>query len=98
MYYRTKEGRFKKSMHNGKRQAPGKGPDARGSDPGAAETGSYDAEMVEHVRMVTSLFEGRPVSRREVLEMLEREAKRQQGIGGAEKTTYRARDRTEDSS
>lgn len=94
MYYRTKEGRFKKSMHNGKRK---RRESSEPSRPGAQAVG-YDAAMVEHVRMVTSLFEGRKVSRREVLEMLEREKKRQQGIGGGEKTEYRARDLNENSS
>jgi len=85
-------------MQNGKRQRCGKESAAAPGAAAAASVGRYDEKMVEHVRMVTSLFEGRKVSRQEVLEMLAREAKRQQGIGGDEKTEYRARDLTEDSS
>ena len=88
-------------MHNGKRKRMGKpgtvGEDATQRRAGALG-GPYDAAMVEHVRLVTSLFEGRKVSRQEVLAMLEREEKRQQGIGGGAQTAYRARDRTENSS
>jgi hypothetical protein len=90
-YYRTQQGRFKKSMHNGNRKRKG---NSRAEPP----TAPYDEAMIEHVRMATSLFEGRKVSRQEVLAMLEREKKRQQGIGGSEKTEYRAGDLTEDSS
>lgn len=58
----------------------------------------HDEAILEHVRMVTSLIEGRKVSRQEVLEMLEREEKRQQGIHKKEEPGYPARERTENSS
>ena len=66
-YYRGEAGRIKKAIQNDKRKAArtptGAEPDytARGHGP-----------MVEHVRMVVSLIEGRRVSRQEVLEMLAR--------------------------
>jgi hypothetical protein len=84
-------------MQNGKRERRAKKP-AAPQGPAGASGVSYDEKMLEHVRMMTSLFEGRKVSRREVLEMLAREEKRQQGIGGGEKIEYRTRDLNEDSS
>jgi hypothetical protein len=68
------------------------------TDPAAAPVAGYSEKMIEHVRMATSLFEGRKVSRQEVLDMLEREKKRQQGMEGGEKTEYRTRELTDDSS
>jgi len=99
-YYRTEQGRGKKSMQNGKRQqrrATGNG----GKDVVAEQEQAEgdNAQMVEHVRMVTSLLEGRKVSRQEVLKMLARaKEKRQHSIGGDENTEYRARDQNKDSS
>lgn len=63
----------------------------------AAESG-YDEKMVEHIRMATSLFEGRKVSREEVLEMLADEEKRQLRIGDEEGRDYGAGERSENSS
>jgi len=37
-----------------------------------SEPGGWPEPMLEHVQMVSSLIEGRRVSRREILEMLER--------------------------
>jgi hypothetical protein len=98
-YYRTPEGRFKKSMQNGKRKGKGQpkkeGPTRRLAP---VPAGGYDEAMLDHVRMVTSLIEGRKVSRQEVLEMLAREEKRQQGIHTEEDADYPAHERTENSS
>jgi hypothetical protein len=69
-YYRGKEGQIKKRIQNGRRRAAG-----RPTDPPkvrSGESGGWPEPMLEHVRMVSSLIEGRRVSRREVLEMLER--------------------------
>ena len=57
--------------------------------PGEVEAGepAFDEDMVEHVQMVTSLLEGREVSREEVLEMLKRKW-RQRSIGGDEESGY----------
>ena len=89
-------------MHNGqrkRREKPGAAGEASAfTGAGAPLAGGYDEAMIEHVRMVTSLFEGRKVSRPEVLKMLEREEKRQQGIPKEKRTEYLARELTEDSS
>ncbi len=58
----------------------------------------YDEKMVEHVRMATSMFEGRKVSLQEVLEMLAAEKKRQLSIGEGGKVDYGVRDLNENSS
>jgi hypothetical protein len=75
-YYRDPKGKKKKSDLNQRR-----GPKASAVRP---QTGpprvpvpknrpaKWNPAMVEHVRMVTSLIEGRRVSRRQVLAMLER--------------------------
>jgi hypothetical protein len=73
-YYGTAAGKEKKARLNGKRRRPGD----PASEPGraSATTGSggteFDAGIVEHVRVVTSLIEGFAVSREDVLGMLER--------------------------
>lgn len=70
-YYRTPEGRQKKRIQNGKRrQKGGRAPDAPGEP--KAGTGELNAQIVDHVRMVASLIEGRWVSRDEILKMLAR--------------------------
>ena len=66
-YYRDPQGRKKKSDLNQRRAkttAPGPAP-----EPGSAP---WNEAMVEHVRMVSSLIEGRWVSRQEILELLAR--------------------------
>lgn len=50
----------------------------------------FDAGMVEHVRMVTSLIEGRRVSREEILQMLKRTL-RQHRIGREKRIDYLVR-------
>lgn len=86
-------------MQNGKRKRPRvakrKDEQSRRAAPSAAE---YDEAILDHVCMVTSLIEGRKVSRQEVLGMLEREEKRQQGIRTEEDPDYPARELTENSS
>lgn len=67
-------------------------------DPAGEPVAGYSEKMIEHIRMSTSLFEGRQVSRQEVLNMLEREKMRQQGMGEEEKTPYCTRELTDDSS
>lgn len=70
-YYRTKEGRQKKRVQNGKRrQKGGRAPDTPGEPKAGA--GELKAQIVEHVRMAASLIEGRRVSREEILKMLAR--------------------------
>jgi hypothetical protein len=93
-YYRTKEGKYKKKAHNGrrKRQERTLEPDSRKkpeeeiSHPDAKE-GDWNARMVKYVRMVTSLIEGRRVSLEEILEMLRR-ALRQHRMGPRRRIDY----------
>jgi hypothetical protein len=69
-YYRGKEGQIKKRIQNGRRRAavcPADPPKVPSSEPGG-----WSEPMLEHVRMVSSLIEGRQVSQWEILEMLER--------------------------
>jgi len=71
-YYRDPQGRKKKSDLNQRRtkpSAPGPAAGASVPKPGSA---SWNEAMVEHVRMVSSLIEGRRVSREEILELLAR--------------------------
>lgn len=63
-YYRGAEGRRKKRQQNGQRRA------AATAAKVAAAVPVPNAGMVEHVRMVVSLIEGRPVSRAEIEAML----------------------------
>ena len=71
-YYRDPQGRKKKSALNQRRTrpaAPGPAADASVPPPGSAQ---WNEAMVAHVRMVSSLIEGRWVSRQEILELLAR--------------------------
>jgi hypothetical protein len=66
-YYRGEEGQVKKAIQNGKRQAAVKVVESK------PETAArWDGPMVEHVRRVVSLIEGRRVGTGEILEMLAR--------------------------
>lgn len=101
-YYRTPEGKVKKRMQNNKRKRKRKGSGGSGAvkkaRPEKARAVGYDAEMVEHIQMFTSELEGREVSLEEVLDMLERAEKRQQGIGGEKNSGYGARESKDDTS
>jgi hypothetical protein len=69
-YYRDPQGRKKKSGLNQRRaksSVPEPTAGASMPKPGSAQ---WNEVMVEHVRMVSSLIEGRRVSRQEILEML----------------------------
>jgi hypothetical protein len=83
-YYRTPEGKLKKSIQNGRRR--------RRASPGGAPrpdagNGGLNARMVEHVRVVASLIEGRRVSLAEIWEMLAR-ALRQHSLGRVRRNDY----------
>jgi hypothetical protein len=69
---------LKKQRHNGKRNPhppavppAATNPQEKTPTPPPAET-SFDPAMVEHLRVATSLIEGRKVTRQEVIEMLQR--------------------------
>ena len=78
-YYRTKEGRYKRKIQNGKRRRQGKAVDS-GED-------ELNAGVVTHVRMVVSLIEGRQVSLAEIAVML-RKVLRQHRLGGRRRIDY----------
>jgi hypothetical protein len=77
-YNTTPVGKLKKKQHNGKRgreppEKPELGEESQTKTPSAEGGGSeFDPGVVKHVRVVTSLIEGRQVSQDEVLEMLTR--------------------------
>jgi hypothetical protein len=70
-YYRTKEGRRKKRALNQRRYLvyPAKESEPESKEDAMAEENSEES-IIEHVRMVTSLIEGREVSLDEIKEML----------------------------
>lgn len=91
-YYGTKEGKFKKKMQNGKRtKSKAKlisvNPPKEARQNPALGGRKFDAGMVCYVRMVTSLIEGRRVSRDEILQMLAR-AVRQHSMARGRRIDY----------
>jgi hypothetical protein len=85
-YYRTAEGKFKKRMQNSKRakveakeSLPGQGK-AAAFEP--CET-SFNAHMVDYLRMAISLIEGRPVNTAAILEMLLRAIRQHSLVRGS---------------
>lgn len=78
-YYRTRVGRIKKRLQNGRRQVghpaeQGRGPPGEKEPlPGVGFEGfTFEPGMVSYLRMATSLIEGRRVELREILKMLVR--------------------------
>jgi hypothetical protein len=98
-YYRTKAGKFKKRIQNGKRskarptserdkRPEGEETPAEKEMLGVTQDGSgFDAGMVSYLRMVTSLIEGRRVSRDEIVKMLAR-ILRQHSMARRTRTDY----------
>lgn len=84
-YYQGKNGKFKKSIQNGKRRRQGREPDSEKQP--AADEGKWNAPIVEHVRMVTSIIEEREVSLDEILKMLSK-VLRQHSIGRRKRIDY----------
>lgn len=84
-YYRTQEGKLKKSTQNGRRRRAEGEPEGT-SRPDAGQ-GEWNGRIVEHVRMVTSLIEGRRVRLSEILKMLAR-ALRQHSLGRKRRIDY----------
>jgi hypothetical protein len=89
-YYRTVEGKFKKRMQNSKRSKVAAKESLPGQGKAAAfeprET-SFNAHMVDYLRMAIGLIEGRPVSTAEILEMLSR-AMRQHSLVRGRRMDY----------
>ena len=74
-YYSTEEGKFKKSIQNGKRGKGGARPNISQAETRrepVLDEYRFDARMVCYLRMVTGLIEGRRVSVVEILEVLAR--------------------------
>jgi len=77
-YNRSRAGKLKKKLRNGKRggRCPPRlacdGEPEEQTERAQSEGTALDAGVVEHVRVVTSLIEGRRVGRDEILEMLRR--------------------------
>ncbi len=73
-YYGDAAGKKRKSHLNQRRPRKYRAPEPASGPPRSPaprrRTAPWDPAMVEHVRMVASLIEGRPVSRRQVLAML----------------------------
>lgn len=91
-YYRTEEGKFKKNIQNSKRDKEGTKPNCSNRLGAAVQEVApgmcrFDAGMVCYVRMVTSLIEGRRVSRDEILQMLAR-AVRQHSMARKKRIDY----------
>lgn len=91
-YYRTEAGLKKKKELNGtRRPSPSRGGEPEQKSAAVPdETPRFDPTIVEHVRMVVSLIEGRRVGREEVLEMLARTL-RQRSMCREKRTDYAVR-------
>ena len=88
-YYGTDEGKAKKKIQNGKRGHGEERTDprpVRGEQVGRVGM-ELEADIVDYVRMVTSLIEARQVSEEEILQMWVR-AVRQQGIAWRRRMDY----------
>jgi len=89
-YYGSEVGKFKKKIQNGKRGNGGARPNTSQAETGrevVPDGCRFDAGMVGYVRMVTSLIEGRRVSRDEILRMLAR-AVRQHSMSRRRRIDY----------
>ena len=87
-YYRTPEGKRKKRLYNSKRkQKPLATP--KTATPGLQETEPIrlPANLIRYLRIVTSWIEGRRVSEREILQLLER-AMRQHSLARRRRMEY----------
>lgn len=85
-YYGTEEGKMKKKIQNAKRRrkevaSPADPPEIERAIP-APEQPQRDEATVSYVRQVTSLIEGRRVSREEIVEMLEQGLRQHRMEGG----------------
>ena len=88
-YYQSEEGKKKKRDLNQRRRRPiaPNPPKEESETPIQAVAGPWPKPVVEHVRVVVSLIEGRQVSREEILEMLAK-VLRQQGTARRRKIDH----------
>lgn len=84
-FYR--EHKERKQLQNGKRRKAGAEQKEEQAPSGEAVPGPWPEPLVEHVRVVVSLIEGRRVSREEIGEMLGK-VLRQQGMGRRRKIDH----------
>jgi hypothetical protein len=71
-YYQDPKGKKKKrDLNQRRRKQPISGPHEGESRP-EEDGGPWSEPLVEHVRMVVSLIEGRPITREQILGMLEK--------------------------
>ncbi len=85
-YYRDEEGRGKKQELNKNRSKKNCSPESKQEEP-IDDVCDVDPGIVNHVRLVTSLIEGRNVSLDEIYRMLNSRM-RQHSIDSAEKSFY----------
>jgi hypothetical protein len=85
-YYQSAEGKIKKRYLNTRRSECELKPSQTQSSIDGCETG-VDPSVILHIRMVTSLIEGRAVGLKEILRMIEG-ILRQHSIDKAEKVSY----------
>lgn len=90
-YYRSREGKVKKHLHNQRRRtrrpSPPRADRTHHRSRKAGEAMSFDSGIVRYVQMVTSLIEGREVSAAEILGMLVR-AVRQHSMARRRRRDY----------
>ena len=90
-YYRSREGKVKKHLHNqcrrSRRPTPSRRDQANHQSRKTGEEMSFDSGIVRYVQMVTSLIEGRRVSEAEILRMLVR-AVRQHSMARRSRRDY----------
>jgi len=90
-YYRSREGKVKKHLHNQRRRSRRPTPTPKGpADHQSGKTGeemSVDSDIVRYVQMVISLIEDRRVSEAEILRMLAR-AVRQHSMARRRRRDY----------
>lgn len=77
-YYRTEAGQEKKRKLNARRR---RGKDAAPEPADLPEQAPFEAEVVDHLQMVTSAIEGRAVGREEVLALLEEVGRQHRMVG-----------------
>ena len=100
-YNRSPSGKLKKKLQNGKRsgrrrvEPAGDEPQGEKTARAKLERIEFDAAVVEYVRVVVSLIEGRRVSRNEILQMLRR-AMRQRSFARERRIDYVVRTLKED--
>jgi hypothetical protein len=85
-YYKSSEGKIKKRYINGRRNEPVPQAGLDETPVESCETG-IDSTMVLHLQLTTSLIEGRAVSLKEVIGMVEK-ILRQLSIGKSKKMFY----------